>query len=111
MDQELCWVRPTVKEVLVGAGNGWKVRPGLVWTTFDGESDCLVFNQDSADIHLVSSAAHVLCQIIDECPACSDDRLMSELASALDRPVDNELIGATHEMLVRMDRIGMIQRV
>jgi PqqD family protein of HPr-rel-A system len=92
-------------------GERWGPAADLVWTHYDDSEDWVVFHPQSGDVHLVTSSAHVLWQLIADDQTSTLDQLISTLAAALNRVPDAELTAVTRETLAFMDRAGLVRPI
>jgi PqqD family protein of HPr-rel-A system len=68
-----------------------------------------VYDPSSADVHLLTAAAHLLWKLVaDEQPHSIED-LVGELARAAGSSPGDELTRFTEEALASMDRAGLIR--
>ena len=86
----------------------WRVAPHVVWTQFDDSDSWVAYNQDSADLHLLTSAARTLWTLIEDAEHQNLQELTNAFAAALGRAADDEWAAATREVLISMDRAGLI---
>jgi PqqD family protein of HPr-rel-A system len=89
----------------------WRAATGLIWTRYDDSDEWLVYNPASADIHLLSDAAHQLWTLTcNEAPLTSDELLVALLDrnAALPR---QEFVAAARETLDFMDEAGLVRAV
>lgn len=86
----------------------WQRRAAPTWIRFDDGPDWVVYNPDSADIHLVSDSIHRLWILLGSIQPTGQEQLASALAVALDRPA-LDVAAATAEALTFMDQAGLIE--
>lgn len=92
--------------VSVTAVGQWRPRTSVTWLQFDDSPDWVVYNPDSAAIHLVSDSVHRLWQLIGERPA--EAAGFAAAFGALDDPRALEAVDAALDF---MDRAGLIEPV
>jgi len=88
---------------------GWCASSGLIWTRYDDADDWAVYDQASADIHLLTDSAHRLWMLVSTGPASSSDQLAASLAVEIGRPLDDQLLTGTREALLSLSEAGLIQ--
>ena len=88
----------------------WRAAADLYWTSYDDGDDWVVYVPASADIHHLTASAYRLWAMISAGPAATSDELAAKLASALELPLDSELIAATHETLTFFDQAGLAHK-
>ena len=86
----------------------WHSARDLLWTRYDDSDDWVVFNPRSGDVHLLTASAHLLWQLMEQVAPLSTDHLVTALASALTRSVDEEFAAAVRDAIDFMDRAGLI---
>jgi PqqD family protein of HPr-rel-A system len=86
----------------------WTVSPALTWRQFDDSDDWLVYNERSAQVHLVSPSTYVLWDLLATAPTTFSADLVRMLAERLGRAPDSELADATVAMIHFMDGAGLI---
>ena len=87
----------------------WRAAADLYWTSYDDGDDWVVYVPASADIHHLTASAYRLWAMISAGPVASSGELAAKLASALELPLDSELIAATHDTLSFFDQAGLVQ--
>jgi PqqD family protein of HPr-rel-A system len=89
----------------------WRPAPDLQWACYDDSDDWVVYHPGSCETHLISAAAHRLWLLVSDGAPRSVDRIAAELATALDRPLDEEMAVSTAATLEFMDRVGLLYPV
>jgi len=89
----------------------WRAAADLVWTHYHDSEDWVVFHPQSGDVSLVTSAAHLLWQLIAEGPPLTLQQLVPALAAAMKRAPDDELTSVTRDTLAFMDRAGLVRPI
>jgi hypothetical protein len=89
----------------------WRGVEGVIWTTFDDSDDWVVCSPVSAEVHLVTAAAHRLWMLACDNEPRSVSDFVSLLAADAGRAVDDELTNATAETLAFMDEAGLLRPV
>ena len=87
----------------------WSRIEGVIWTHYEDSDDWVVCSPASAEVHLVTAAAHRLWTLAGNDQPRSLHELVSMLASAFGRPVDDELVAATADTLAFMDEAGSLR--
>jgi PqqD family protein of HPr-rel-A system len=86
----------------------WRAATNLSWKQYDDSDDWVVYDPASADVHLLTAAAHLLWTLIAKEQLRTSDQLVGALAETLQRTADPDLVEATRAALAHMDRLGLI---
>jgi PqqD family protein of HPr-rel-A system len=89
----------------------WRAATNLSWKQYDDSDDWVVYDPASADLHLLTAAAHQLWTLIADEQERTFDQIVAALAEALGRTANPEFVDATRAALVHMDRLGLIHPV
>jgi PqqD family protein of HPr-rel-A system len=90
------------------AGAVWQVREQFLrWRCW--EDEYVLFHAGSGDTHLLDRTAGQALVCLRESPAHATE-LTRRVAAALDLEPDRELQEAMSTLLVRLDRLGLIER-
>jgi PqqD family protein of HPr-rel-A system len=87
----------------------WRAATGLLWTRYDDSDEWLVYNPASADIHLLSDAAHRLWALTSGEAPLTADELIVALFDDSESPPAKDFVTATQESLAFMDRAGLVR--
>ncbi len=102
------WVCPKWGPSAVIEEERWRASSDLVWVRFDDSPQCIVYSPASADVHLLTDAAHRLWSLISDTPGISTAQLLS---SAVTPPgtTEREVAAAILDLLASMDQAGLVQ--
>ena len=95
----------------LGPDAGWRAAPDLVWTRYEDAEDWVVYNPASSDIHLLTDSAYRLWTLVGAEGGGSSQALAALLATALARPLDDELLTVTRDALTSLDQAGLVSPV
>jgi PqqD family protein of HPr-rel-A system len=87
----------------------WHAAPDLVWTQFDDSDDWVVYDPASDDVHLLTSSAYHLWNLVRDGESHTVDELATTLATMLSRAPDAELMAATRDTLASLDEVGLVR--
>lgn len=91
----------------VSVSQRWRSSTGLVWVQFPDSPHWVVYSSESADVHLLTDAAHALWTRVQEVPGTSTEQLLTNPVGRADATVE-ETSRAVLDTITFMDRAGLV---
>src|SRR3954447_23506455 len=100
--------RPSARRPVAAGLTRWRIiDSALVWRSWPGELERVVYSPRSASVHLVNLSAWRLLELLTGAPR-SEPELAAALAGERGAPVDDELLGAVSQIVAGLDAAGLI---
>jgi PqqD family protein of HPr-rel-A system len=88
----------------------WRAASDLVWTHYEDADDWAVYSPASGDIHLLTPSARRLVLLAAAAAhTLTIAELGAQLATELERPLDDELLGIIRDALTALDQAGVMR--